>query len=146
MQLSTETTAYFPPEISPALAATIGCVMPDGTIYAGVSPNTGRDLFTTPHDAPGTRRFRDAITYAAALDSHGHQDWRIPAPAELHHLYLHRTRIGNFNLVGKFPSDWYWSSFATYAWNSFVWSQRFSDGMRGCNFFVYATRCRCVRG
>src|SRR5207302_7723214 len=30
----------------------IGDRMPDGTVYAGVSPHTGRPMYTTPGDAP----------------------------------------------------------------------------------------------
>ena len=33
---------------------TIGEVMPDGTVYAGVSPETGKAMFTTAADAPAT--------------------------------------------------------------------------------------------
>ena len=29
-------------------------MMPDGSIYAGVSPDTGKPMYTTPKDAPLT--------------------------------------------------------------------------------------------
>lgn len=29
-----------------------GTIVPDGSIYAGVSPDTGKPIYTTPKDAP----------------------------------------------------------------------------------------------
>src|SRR5947209_6646461 len=59
-----------------------GACMPDGTIYAGVSPQTGKAMYTTPSDARSTTfwgrekltfTFNQAIKYAAKLDAHGHK-------------------------------------------------------------------------
>src|SRR5258708_5641271 len=55
----------------------------DGTVYAGVSPDTGKDMYATPADAPLTYTFNQAMEYAARLDAHGHQDWRVPTKDEL---------------------------------------------------------------
>src|SRR5258708_6921449 len=33
--------------------ATPGDRMPDGTVYAGISPESGKPMYTTPGDAPG---------------------------------------------------------------------------------------------
>src|SRR5579871_821515 len=52
----------------------IGYKMPDGTIYAGVSPYTGNPMYTTPGDAPLTMAFDDAALYGARLDANGHKD------------------------------------------------------------------------
>jgi hypothetical protein len=47
----------------------IGTMMPDGTIYAGISPDTGRPMYATPKDAPLTATFNEAGTYAQELDA-----------------------------------------------------------------------------
>src|SRR5262249_19594334 len=39
----------------------IGDKMADGTIYAGISPDTGKKMFTTPADAPLTMRWKKAV-------------------------------------------------------------------------------------
>jgi len=57
--------------------------MPDGTIYAGLSPDTGKKMYAMPADAPLTMSFNEAADYAAKLDAHGHRDWRVPTKAEL---------------------------------------------------------------
>jgi hypothetical protein len=72
----------------------LGAVMPDGTIYAGVSPDTGRPMFATPKDAPLTLTFDEAAEYAKELDAQGHKDWRVPAKAELNVLFQNRAAIG----------------------------------------------------
>jgi hypothetical protein len=68
----------------------IGDLMLDGTIYAGVSPETGKAMFTTPADAPATSTFNQAQEYAAELDAHGHRDWRVPTKGELAVLFSNR--------------------------------------------------------
>jgi hypothetical protein len=52
--------------------------MPDGTIYAGISPDTHQPMYTTPADAPLTMQWKAAMQYAAALDANAHKDWRVP--------------------------------------------------------------------
>src|ERR1039458_8662323 len=44
--------------------------MPDGTMYAGTSPDTGQAMYATPADAPVTYSFSQAERYAATLDAH----------------------------------------------------------------------------
>jgi hypothetical protein len=34
--------------------------MPDGTVYAGVSPDTGQPMYTTFDDAPSTMKWKKA--------------------------------------------------------------------------------------
>jgi hypothetical protein len=96
-----------------------GDTMKDGTIFAGISPDTGKPMYTTPTDAPlseffnntvRTYDFKDARTYANTLDAHSHQDWRIPTKEELNVLFNNRAAIGNFNLRSSQPSGLYWSS------------------------------------
>ena len=104
----------------------IGEVMPDGTVYAGVSPESGKAMFTTAADAPATCTFDEAQEYAAKLDAHGHRDWRVPTQSEINVLFQNRDAIGGFDISGSFPAGWYWSSSLDF--NYTAWGQRFSDG------------------
>lgn len=91
----------------------IGDVMPDGTIYAGMSPDTGEALYATPQDAPLRMTWKEATRYAADLDTHGHKDWRLPTRTELRMLYKNRHKgalQGTFNEDdGSDRAHWYWS-------------------------------------
>jgi len=60
----------------------VGGRMRDGTIYAGISPDTGRKMFTTAADAPLTMKWKTAMDYAG-LETPGHDDWRVPSKGEL---------------------------------------------------------------
>src|SRR5205823_762495 len=75
--------------------------MEDGTIYAGISPDTHKPMYTTARDAPLAMKWKDAMKYAAALDAQGHHDWRVPTKAELNMLYENRDKSalkGTFNV------------------------------------------------
>lgn len=129
--------------------AQIGDKMPDGTIYAGHSPDTGKNMYAMPTDAPQGMTSKQAKDYAAKLDAHGHQDWRVPTKAELNTLFEYSDFIGGFNLSG---SDWagsYWS--ATPYTNSpecidkVSWCQRFSDGRQTGKPILDPLSVRCVR-
>jgi hypothetical protein len=76
--------------------------MPDGTVYAGISPHTSKAMYATPADAPLTMAFTDAKEYAAKLDAHGHKDWHVPTKAALNVLFNNRAAIGGFDISG-FP-------------------------------------------
>src|SRR5579884_1282501 len=99
----------------------------DGTIYAGISPETGKPMYTTPADAPGTMDWEDATKYATQLYANGYQDWRVPTRGELNVLFNNRAAIGGFNRTGSGLAGWYWSSTEDYG---YAWAQRFSDGTR----------------
>jgi hypothetical protein len=88
----------------------VGDKMPDGTVLAGISPDTNKPMYATPADASLTMTFNEAQEYAAKLDAHGHQDWRLPTKAELNVLFNNRAAIGGFNVVGSYPAGWYWSA------------------------------------
>src|SRR6266849_745613 len=117
--------------------------MPDGTVYAGVSPETGKAMYATPADAPLTYTFNGAKEYASKLDAHGHNDWRVPTKDELNVLFNNRAAIGGFNATGPGPAGWYWSS-SQYNWWS-VWVQRFSDGYQSNASRDDHSSVRCVR-
>ena len=122
---------------------TIGEVMPDGTVYAGVSPETGTPMYTTPADAPAARTFNQAQEYAAKLDAHGHRDWRRPTRDELNVLYQNRAAIGGFETSSLHPAGWYWSSSQ---FNEYIaWGQRFSDGHQDFSNKSNVSSLRCVR-
>jgi hypothetical protein len=117
--------------------------MPDGTIYAGVSPDTGKPMYATPKDAPLTCNFNQAANYASKLDAHGRHDWRVPTKAELNVLFENRAKIGGFNETGHIDRGWYWSSSRNIG---NAWAQRFSGGNQYNGIRVNASSLRCVRG
>ena len=127
-----------------AQALRIGAAMPDGTIYAGVSPETGEPMYATPKDAPLRLTFDQAAKHASKLDAHGYEDWRVPTKGELNALFENRAAIGGFDTTGSVPAGWYWSSSRIN--NDFAWAQRFSDGFQYKDRRNDASALRCVRG
>jgi hypothetical protein len=117
--------------------------MPDGTICAGVSPETGKLMFTTPADMPELMDFNKAAACAKEFDAHGHKDWRVPTDKELSVLFNNRTAIGGFNLGGSTLDRWYWSSTPVY--NIIGRCQRLSDGNQNTYYRHYVLSVRCVR-
>jgi hypothetical protein len=128
---------------SGAAAPKPGDRMEDGTLYAGISPDTGKPMYATPADAPLTYTFNQAKDYAAKLDAHGHKDWRVPSKSELNVLFQDRAAIGGFNETGSDPAGWYWSSSPNNYY--YGWAQRFSDGDQGNVYRGDDSSLRCVR-
>src|SRR5260221_2874245 len=119
--------------------------MPDGSVYAGLSPDTGKAMYATPKDTPLTYTFNQAQKYAAKLDAHGHHDWRAPTKGELNVLFQNRAAIGGFNdIYDSGPAGWYWSSLEDYFIGA--WAQQFNDGHQFVDARYYASSLRCVRG
>jgi len=104
----------------------VGEKISDGTIFAGVSPDTNKPMYATLADASLTMTFNEAQEYAAKLDAYGHKDWHVPTKAELNVLFNNRAAIGGFNVSGSNPAGWYWSASPDYKRNA--WCQRLSDG------------------
>ena len=121
----------------------IGDKMPDGTVFAGISPDTSKPMYATPADAPLTYTFNEARAYAKELAAHGHQDWRVPTKAELNVLFNNRAAIGGFNLTGSSAAGWYWSASQHDEWTAR--DQRFRDGYQFNNIKVIHSSLRCVR-
>lgn len=122
-----------------------GDKMPDGTICAGISPDTGKLMYTTPANAPLTMEWKEAMEYAAGLKAHGHDDWRMPSNAELNVLFTNRAAIGGFNSSdGSYPVGHYWSSKREGV--TLYGQQRFSDGFQGIAPWYERLSVRCVRG
>jgi hypothetical protein len=127
-----------------AEAPKVGAAMPDRSIYAGVSPDTGKPIYATPKDAPLTCTFNESADYASKLDAHGHKDWRVPTKDELNVLFENRAAIGRFDTTGSYPAGWYCSSSRLNDIRS--WRQRFSSGSP-CHFSSdMLGSLRCVRG
>jgi hypothetical protein len=117
--------------------------MPDGTVYAGISPDTHEHMYATPNDAPLTYTFDQAKEYATKLGGHGHKDWRVPTKGELNVIFQNRDAIGGFNDSGSYPAGWYWSSSQDDGYDG--WAQRFSDGVQGGDAEDHVSSLRCVR-
>src|SRR5712671_3680952 len=93
----------------PRLRQQPGERMPDGTVYAGISPDTHKPMYSTRWDAPVTYTFHEALGYASKLNAvraYNHEDWRVPKKNELDVLFNNRAAIGGFDESGS-----YWSRF-----------------------------------
>ncbi len=117
------------PEIGRSGILEVGARMEDGTIYAGMSPDTKRRMFVTSEDVAIAVAWPEARLRAAALVAHGRNDWTLPSEKELGVLYVHREKgalKGTFNAAG----GWYWSAReASASGDGKV--RRFSDGWDG---------------
>ena len=123
----------------------IGAIMTDGTVYAGISPDTNKPMYAVPADASLTMTFNEATEYAARLDAHGHRDWRVPTKNELNVLFNNRVAIGGFNLAGPISSNesHHWS--ASRAKYPYAWVQRFRNGAQSPGYTGEKSSLRCVR-
>jgi hypothetical protein len=122
--------------IEPTALTTPGDRMPDGTVYVGISPDSGRPLYAMPYDLPGKHDWEGAQSAATAQTFAGHTDWRVPTKEELDLLYQNRSVIG-----GLYGDYWSSSEFA----GALGWSHSFNFGHQfeyGKNFGL---RVRCVR-
>lgn len=129
-------------------APEIGAVMADGTIYAGLSPNTGRPMFAAPADAPLTLNFKAAAKYAKELHIGDKNDFRVPTPEELDVLFHNRDRgalKGTFNTSGNMYTGGMYGTSKDY-YHTHIFVQRFLDGQKSANFLrTQAASIRCVR-
>jgi Protein of unknown function (DUF1566) len=125
-----------------------GDEMADGTIYAGVSPDTGKPIYTTPADAPGVYSLSEAEKYAKKLKAHGHHDFRIPSTGELNVLWENRDKgklKNTFNETGAGSAAWYWTSQRFVHVHNLTYAQRFNDGKQGGNDMGLSSSLRLVR-
>ncbi len=125
--------------------------MEDGTIYAGISPETGKPMYTTRADVLLTYTFNGAAEYARKLNAAkhlGHDDWRVPTKNELNVLFNNRAAIGGFyarmNRTSQASTGWYWSS--TPSDDGRAGAQDFSNGDRIRSGKDNSSCVRCVRG
>ncbi len=126
----------------------IGERMSDGTICAGISPDTGRPMFVTPADAPLTMIWNRAMEYASGLDAHGRHDWRVPTDSELSVMFTNRAAIGGFVTHGLTHESWYWSSKQDYPLRPDIAAIaiRFDTGEKCRDYKFLPSALRCVRG
>jgi hypothetical protein len=119
--------------------------MPDGTIYAGISPDSNQAFYTTPLDAPAVFSWSKAVRYCGSLSAFGRRDWRVPTLGELAVLFANRADIGGFNETGevKHASGYYWSSLPV--GDDSAWGQRFNDGFHDDFSKDLDSSLRCVR-
>jgi hypothetical protein len=129
----------------PHFVQAAGGKMPDGTIYAGISPDSDKPLYTTPSDVPLLLSWSKAARYCKTLSAFGRRDWRVPSLGELAVLFNNRAEIGGFNETGdiKNGSGYYWSSLEVT--DAAAWGQRFNDGYHDDFSKDLNSSLRCVR-
>lgn len=128
---------------SRSIETKIGNKMRDGTIYAGISPHTGKPMYATKADAPVTMTLEEAKEYATKLKAHGHKDWHVPTHDELNVLFNNHAAIGGFDETGSSSTGWYWSSSQDNLWGG--WEQQFSYGRQQYDTKLHTLSVRCVR-
>jgi len=111
--------------------ATPGTLMPDGTVFAGISPDTDNVFYVAAQDEPAPMMWSKAMACAKTKRSHGHTDWRLPTRGELNVLFNNRAVIGGFNQSDSAPTGWYWSCANDPHLLFKSHCQRFSDGCLG---------------
>ena len=129
----------------PVINTPAGGERPDGTIHMGISPDTGKQMYTTPTDAPLAYTFNAAVKYVDELNRKeylGHRDWRIPTKNELNVLFNNRAVIG-YGEDGLDRDRWYWSS-AEDGYNA--WVQSFNKGWQMLNTQFHELYLRPVCG
>jgi hypothetical protein len=123
-----------------------GDKMPDGTIYAGISPDTKNPMYAMPADAPLAMTFNEAAEHAKIANSqktYSHDDWRVPTKNELNVMFNSRAAIAGFDVTGSCPTGWYWSATPYGKWNA--WCQRLADGVQFTNVNDALSSVRLVR-
>jgi hypothetical protein len=123
-----------------AASPEIGDRMPDGTIYAGISPTTHVPMYAAAEDSPGQMTY-----YTAALADCMKSGFRLPDREELRVIFESKEKGA---LKGAFKeascddsSEWYWSSTQSDTNPRMAWYQKFKDGRqdfvgKGCHLSV----------
>jgi hypothetical protein len=123
-------------------APEIGDEMEDGTIYAGISPDTHKPMYARLSDESGTYTFNEAAKHAKDVGDGFH----VPTKNELNVLYENRNKgrlAGTFDVSGSYPAGWYWSSKPYF--HDKAWAQRFSNGFQDDHGRHYGSSLRLVR-
>jgi hypothetical protein len=121
----------------------VGDKMKDGTIFAGISPDTGKEMYAAPADESLTLTFNKAKERAEELSKTTGKAYRVPSVSELNVLFNNRAAIGGFNLTASVPAGWYWSSTPYNGVDARC--QRLSDGSQFNDNRSYGLSVRCVR-
>ena len=125
-------------------APEIGEVMEDGTVYAGISPDTNKPMFARPADE-WRMDFNQAAQRAGKLSAETGKSYRIPSGNELNVLFNNRAAIGGFKNGLSEPSCWYWSSTSISGCFAYRMVQQFSNGIRTSNIESVVLRARLER-
>lgn len=125
----------------------VGATMPDGTVYAGLSPDTGKAMYAVPADAKLTMKWQWAMDYAAEFKGHGYARgaFRVPTKDELTLLFQNRAAIGGFKEAGSNPGGWYWSSTERRDKAAYAWDQSLYGGSGDWSHKSYELSLRLVR-
>lgn len=125
----------------------IGDRMEDGTLCAGISPDTTRPFYVLPADAPLIMQWKQAMEYAAGFEGGGQPKgaFRVPTQEELNVLFEHRARIGGFYENGRYAETWYWSSTVDGDFPNLAWDQSFDHGLRSMHHQNCEGRLRLVK-
>jgi hypothetical protein len=122
----------------------------DGTIAAGVSPDTGREMFTTPANAEKSMPWDEAKSYCDKLVASEHSDWRLPTLGELETMYDSRREGALAGTLGPASSlTLHWSATEHEGATPGAWVVFGSDQNAGMKAWTpkYSGRpVRCVRG
>lgn len=126
-----------------------GYMMEDGTILAGVSPDTGEPFFVPPTEEPDTFTWYAAMKDVASLEVCGHKDWRLPTKNELDVLFANRDLgclRGSFNEKATTWGGpaWHWSS-TEHPIPGSAWNKGFHDGSGAWAFKFFDAAVRPVR-
>ena len=126
-------------------APEVGDRMEDGTIYAGISPDTNEAMYAAPADEV-MMNFNLAAARAEGLSRMAGKAYRVPSEGELNVLFNNRAAIGGFNETGSFSVSCYWSSTLDPDVDNFARIQRFSaDGHRSYGSLCLTLPVRLVR-
>lgn len=126
--------------------AKIGAVAADGSLFAGLSPETNTLLFVMPHSAGVRKTFNEASEYTAELcraRALGHDDWRLPTREELAYIFAIKKDGPLSEAFNTSASVWYWSSSPDV--ESKVWQKRFDSGGEGSYTSTDSVSVCCVR-
>ncbi len=91
----------------------IGDIMSDGTVFAGIHPNTGYKVFAMPQDLSARLDFNEAAQAAANAADHNYTNWRVPTMDELSLLFQNMDKgalKNSFAAAVDSFSPAYWSS------------------------------------
>lgn len=131
----------------------VGEMMHDGTVFVGISPDTGKRFFAMPKDALCTQ-FNKAAEHLKLMNGQkalGYSDWRLPTLEEMRVLYdaCDEGKLsGTFNRTYHAVTGWYWTSTLNTRHDGCVqhWQKSFFEGKE--NYFDgnFTAMTRFVRG
>ena len=131
-------------KVNSSSSSNIGQTMPDGSIYAGLSPDTGKPFYAAASDENSTMSFGKAFKGAGNKSEDTGESWRLPSYRELLMLYQNKD---NGDLQGTFNNNvvpkegwfmrtfgnphmpgWYWTgNRPTGNYALYTWARNFND-------------------